>query len=140
MVTLALGLATITFAQQTLQKQNWEQRKIEMQQKQQEHLDKMQKDLNLSADQIKKIKVLQDKRFAEMETQRAKKMDDRKQKIQEMQAKKVAHDAEMKNILTPEQYQKWEKQREERMKERREINKDKSRNNNLCQISQVHQN
>ena len=47
-----------------------------------------------------------------------------------MQAKKVAHDAEMKNILTPEQYQKWEKQREERMKERREINKDKSRNNN----------
>ena len=75
MVTLALGLATITFAQQTLQKQNWEQRKIEMQQKQQEHLDKMQKDLNLSADQIKKIKVLQDKRFAEMETQRAKKME-----------------------------------------------------------------
>ena len=53
-VTLALGLATITFAQQTpqKQKQDWEQRKVEMQKKQQEHLDKMQKDLNLSAEPV----------------------------------------------------------------------------------------
>ena len=80
-VTLALGLATITFAQQTPQKQNWEQRKAEMQQKQQENLDKMQKDLNLSADQVKKVKALQDKHFAEMESQRAAKVEQKKQKM-----------------------------------------------------------
>lgn len=127
-VTLALGLATITFAQQTPQKQNWEQRKAEMQQKQQAHLDKMQKDLNLSEDQVKKVKALQDKRFAEMENQRAAKIEQKKQKMQEMKAKKESHEAEMKNILTPEQYKKWETQRDEKMKERREMMKEKRGN------------
>jgi Ni/Co efflux regulator RcnB len=58
-LTLALGVATITFAQQMDRpaKMDPEQRKAEMQKKQQEHLDKMSKDLNLSQDQVKKSKI-----------------------------------------------------------------------------------
>ena len=68
-LTLALGVATITFAQQMDRpaKMDPEQRKAEMQKKQQEHLDKMSKDLNLSQDQVKKIKDLQDKQMADMQ-------------------------------------------------------------------------
>ena len=57
-LTLALGVATITFAQQMDRpaKMDPEQRKAEMQKKQQEHLDKMSKELNISKDQEKKIK------------------------------------------------------------------------------------
>jgi vacuolar-type H+-ATPase subunit E/Vma4 len=35
-----------------------DQRKAEMQKRQQEHLDKMSKDLNLSSEQVKKVKAL----------------------------------------------------------------------------------
>lgn len=117
-ITLALGLVAFTFAQQN--NQNKEQRKEALQQKQQEHLDKMQKDLNLSADQLKQIKTLQDKNIEEMQALRAQRMEARKMKLQEMKAKKDAHEAEMKKILSPDQFQKWQKQRDEDWSERKE--------------------
>ena len=38
-----------------------------------------------------------------------------------MQKKREAHDAEMKKILTPEQYQKWDAERKAKMEKRNEI-------------------
>ncbi len=104
-MALSLMIATATFAQEQPKMEksypNQEQRK----QKQQEHLDKMQKDLNLSPEQVQKIKAMQDEHFSEMET------------------KKKDHDAEMKNILTPDQYQKWKKQKEEMMEGKKGMHK-----------------
>ena len=43
-----------------------------------------------------------------------------------MQAKRDAHDAEMKKILSPEQYDKWQKQRLENMQKQRDAWKNKA--------------
>ena len=127
-LTLALGVATITFAQQMDRpaKMDPEQRKAEMQKKQQEHLDKMSKDLNLSKDQVKKIKDLQDKQMADMQKNMQQRDVDRKAKMDEMKKKQDAHAAEMKKILTPEQYDKWQKQRLENMQKQRDAWKNKA--------------
>ena len=116
-LTLALGVATITFAQQMDRpaKMDPEQRKAEMQKKQQEHLDKMSKDLNLSQDQVKKIKDLQDKQMADMQKNMQQREVERKAKMEEMKKKQDAHAAEMKKILTPEQYQKWDADKKAKM-------------------------
>ena len=127
-LTLALGIATITFAQQgnpEMKKQNWEDRKVQMQEKQQKHLEKMKQDLNLSEAQVKQIKDLQDKEFADREANFKQKEAMRAEKMKEMKAKRDAHNAEMKKILSPEQYQKWEKQRDEKMQERKEMMKER---------------
>ena len=126
-LTLALGVATITFAQQMDRpaKMDPEQRKVEMQKRQQEHLDKMSKDLNLSKDQVKKIKDLQDKQMADMQKNMQQRDVDRKAKMDEMKKKQDAHAAEMKKILTPEQYQKWDADKKAKMEKRREMMKDR---------------
>ena len=127
-LTLALGIATITFAQQgnpEMKKQNWEDRKVQMQEKQQKHLEKMKQDLNLSEAQVKQIKTLQDKEFADREANFKQKEAMRAEKMKEMKAKRDAHNVEMKKILSPEQYQKWEKQRDEKMQERKEMMKER---------------
>ncbi len=129
-LTLALGIATITFAQQSGMekpgKMDPEQRKAEMQKRQQEHLDKMSKDLNLSSEQVKKVKALQDKQISEMQANMEKNKEARKAKMAEMQKKREAHDAEMKKILTPEQYQKWDADRKVKMEKRKEMMKDRA--------------
>lgn len=129
-LTVAFGFAALTFAQQQqanpeMKKQNWEDRKVKMQEKQQNHLEKMQKDLNLSEQQVKQIKDLQNKEFADREANFKQKEAMRAEKMKEMKAKKDTHDAEMKKILTPEQYQKWEKQRDENMQKRKEMMKER---------------
>ena len=129
-LTLALGIATITFAQQSGMgkpgKMDPEQRKAAMQQKQQEHLDKMAKDLNLSPEQVTKVKALQDKQMSEMQANMEKNKEARNVKMAEMQKKREAHDAEMKKILSPEQYDKWQKQRLENMQKQRDAWKNKA--------------
>jgi predicted AAA+ superfamily ATPase len=93
--------------------------------KQQEHLDKMSKDLNLSKDQVKKIKDLQDKQMADMQKNMQQREVERKANMEEMKKKQDAHAAEMKKILTPEQYQKWDADKKAKMEKRREMMKDR---------------
>ena len=50
---------------------------------------------------------------------------DRKAKMDEMKKKQDAHTAEMKKILTPEQYQKWDADKKAKMEKRREMMKDR---------------
>lgn len=89
------------------------------QQKEQENLAQMQKDLNLNQGQVEKIKVLHEQRKAEMKANFDKNKDQRQAKMEEMKAKRAQMDADMKQILTPQQYDKWQADRKAKMEQRK---------------------
>lgn len=113
-------LGTFAMAQQTakiLQKDP-----AQMEQKRAEKLAKMKAELNLSDAQVSQIKALQEKKMEErkndpkLQAERKAKMEERKAKMEEMKAKKEQRNAEMKAILTPEQYKTWELKNQEKRK------------------------
>lgn len=77
------------------------------------HMAEMQKDLNLSPNQVSQIQALHNKNKADRQVMREAKM-------KEMQAKRDQNDAEMKKILSPEQYAKWQVKKTEMKKEKKE--------------------
>ncbi|MCS4305260.1 hypothetical protein [Chryseobacterium sp. BIGb0232] len=123
-----MGIGSFAMAQQTTP-QDKEARRAEMQQKmqqkEQEHLAQMQKDLNLNASQVTQVKALHEKRKAEMKADFAKNKEVRQAKMEEMKAKRAQMDADMKKILTPEQYDKWQADRKAKMEQKRMAMKDK---------------
>ena len=95
---------------------------------------KMTKDLDLNEKQAKDVRVLVTKEVEKREAKRAEMQNLKAKKRAEMkaqiEAEQVAVSADMKKILTAEQYAKWEKIRDERkenfkekMAERREKRK-----------------
>lgn len=67
-----IGMGSFAMAQQTTPQDKQAraaEMKQKMEQKQQEHLDQMQKDLNLNQSQVAQIKELHNKRKAEMKAQ-----------------------------------------------------------------------
>ncbi|SMD00982.1 hypothetical protein [Chryseobacterium sp. YR221] len=123
-----IGMGSFAMAQQTTP-QDKEARRAEMQQKrqqkEQEHLAQMQKDLNLNQSQVAQIKDLHEKRKAEMKADFEKNKDTRQAKMDEMRAKRAQMDADMKQILTPQQYDKWQADRKAKMEQRRVAMKDR---------------
>lgn len=123
-----VGMGSLAMAQQT-PPQDKEVRREEMhqkfQEKEREHLDKMQKDLNLNQSQVAQIKALHEKRKAEMKADFDKNKDRRQARMQEMKAKRERMDADMKQILTPQQYDKWQADRKAKMEQRKMAMKDK---------------
>lgn len=123
-----VGMGSLAMAQQT-PPQDKEGRRAEMhqkfQEKEREHLDKMQKDLNLNQSQVAQIKALHEKRKAEMKADFDKNKDRRQARMQEMKAKRERMDADMKQILTPQQYDKWQADRKAKMEQRKMAMKDK---------------
>lgn len=117
-----IGMGGFAMAQQTTP-QDREARRAEMQQKmqqkEQERLAQMQKDLNLNQSQVAQIKALQDKRKAEMKAEFEKNKEFRQAKMEEMKAKRAQMDADMKKILTPQQYDKWQADRNAKMEQRK---------------------
>ena len=87
----------------------------QMEQKRAEKLKMMQADLGLSDAQVAQIKALQDKKMAERKAQAPQMQAERKAKMVQWKAKKEQHMAEMRQILTPEQYKKWEAQKQTQM-------------------------
>jgi len=81
-------------------------------------VEKMKKTLDLTPEQVKKIQELQTQLAKDQEQSRAA----AKEKRQDMKAKKEAYDAQLKTILTPEQYQKY--QDNQGQGQRKEKNKD----------------
>ncbi|AIL44116.1 hypothetical protein [Elizabethkingia anophelis] len=106
---MLMGATGFAFAQQTTEpmKADRQVKRQEMMQKRQQNWDQMKKDLNLTADQENKIKALHEKNAADMKQKMAERKTDREKMKQEMKAKKERNDAEMKKILSPEQYAKW---------------------------------
>lgn len=86
-----------------------------MQMKKQQHLAQMKEELGLSQDQMLKIEAMHNKHRAERKVQMDKSREVMKQNIEQMKAKKEARNAEMKAILTPEQYAKWQEGRAAKM-------------------------
>ncbi len=102
-----VGLGTFAMAQETpssTTKMNEGDMKQNMEMRQQKQLDKMKADLNLNDDQVMKIKAMQQERQSKMAAYRDAKM----------QNAKDAKD-KMKQILTPEQYAKWENNMKDKM-------------------------
>ena len=134
---LVVSLSSV--AQQRRERPNRDQmEKLTPEQRQEKHLNKLTTDLNLNAKQqeeVKKLLAEQSAKAAEFKAKREAKREakkdeqllasakERKEMAQKMKAEKEANDAKMKSILTPEQYTKWENDREirkEKMLEKRE--------------------
>lgn len=119
-VLLAVG--TFAMAQnQKMQKMD----PAQMEQKRADHMKQMQAELNLSDAQVTKIKALQDRRMAERKKNAPQMQAERKAKMEQMKAKRDQNNAEMKQILTPEQYQKWETSKKGKMQKRGQMMKSK---------------
>ena len=99
-------IGTFAIAQQAPQMQKKDP--AQMEQKRAEKLKEMKAELNLTDSQVAQIKSLQDKKMAERKQNAPKIQAERKAKMEVMKAKREQYQAEMKQILSPEQYQKWQ--------------------------------
>ena len=119
-----VAIGTFAMAQQNSQMKDMKMKDpAKMEQRRADHIEKMQSELNLSTAQVAQIKALQDKKMAERKASAPQMQAERKAKMEQMKAKNEQWNAEMKQILTPEQYTKWENDREirkEKMLEKRE--------------------
>ena len=121
MKKLVLGVAFLTLGTFAMAQQNQRMQKMDpakMEQKRAENMKQMQTDLNLNDAQVNKIKALQDQRMAERKENAPQMQAQRKARMEKMQVKRDQHQAEMKQILTPEQYQKWESMRKNKMQQK----------------------
>lgn len=116
--SLAIFGATFAMAQQTPRQMD-PAKKQEMQAKKQAHLDAMKKDLNLTSAQVNQLKAITDKHQAQREKERMEMQQLRKQKMEAGKMQKQQMDDEIRKILTPEQYQKWQLKKKENMQNRR---------------------
>ena len=115
-IVLSAAFAIIgTFAMAQQAPQMHKKDPAQMEQKRAEKLQEMKAELNLSDAQVAKIKSLQDQKMAERKQNTTKIEAARKARMEQMKAKKEQYNAEMKQILTPEQYQKWQTKQKERM-------------------------
>ena len=80
----------------------------------------MTKQLDLTADQQVKIKEINLKFSQQMAAQRDQAGGDRQQNMEKMKAQMDARDAEIKQVLTPEQFEKWQTKRNEMRQQGRE--------------------
>lgn len=78
----------------------------------------MLKDLNLTADQQTKVEALYKAQREKMDAARSANGDDRTKNREAMQAMQADTETQLKGILTPEQYTKYEAKRAEMMKNR----------------------
>lgn len=127
-----MGFGSFAIAQVTpAQQEKMQQRKVEMvrnqEQKRAQHLAEMQKELNLTQSQLNQIHAIQEKHQAERKAAMKKNQEMRKQKMEGMKQKMQQMDNEMRKILTPEQYTKWQAKKQQKMQDR----KDKMKKNKM---------
>ena len=116
-----LVVGTLATAQQTMSKMQ-KKGPAQMEQKREDHMKKMQMDLGLSNTQVSQIQALQNKKMAEREAKRnsPEMRADRKAQMDMMKTKRDQWNSEMRTILTPDQYKKWEAHNQEKMEHRKE--------------------
>ncbi|HNP32214.1 MAG TPA: hypothetical protein PKN96_02850 [Flavobacterium sp.] len=124
-IVAALLVVGITAFAQEKKERKFDGDKLTKEEKVDLQVKRMTKDLNLNEEQTKQVQALVAKEVDKREAKRAemqqKKAQEKDKMRAEMEANQSAFSAEVKKILTPEQYAKWEKTREERkekMKER----------------------
>jgi Spy/CpxP family protein refolding chaperone len=114
-----LAVGTFAFAQQNGQTMKKDQQTME--QRQADHFKKMQTELNLTETQVAQLKTLHEKRMAERKMEAPQRQAERKAKMEKMKAKRAEHQAEMKKILSPDQYQKWMASNQQKMQKKRQM-------------------
>lgn len=102
-----VAVGSFLMAQQTERKVA---NKAEMQQKHEAKLQEMKQQLNLSDAQVAQIRALKDKQKAD----NAKAQD-------KVQSGRQQSEADMKNILTPEQYTKWQTLKADKVQQKRKF-------------------
>lgn len=121
---LVVGLST--FAQERKQRPNrsnseTSNEKLTPEQRSEKHLKKLTTDLNLNEKQQEQVGKIITEQGAKREAFRANKKAEREAMKGKMEEERAAMDAKMKTILTPEQFEKWNANKEkmkEKMKER----------------------
>lgn len=111
-----VAVGTFSMAQQTPMTQKKDP--AQMEQKREEKLKEMKTELQLSDAQVAKIKELQDRKMAERKQAVPQIKAERKARMEKMKAKRDEMNAEMRQILTPAQYDKWEANKKAKMQER----------------------
>lgn len=119
-----VGFSTFALAQQTQNAQAQDNTRQDWSKMQNHHVNKMQQELGLSDAQVAQLKALHEKRKTQMHADKGNK----DQMKADRKAWKDQNDADMKAILTPEQYTKWQNNRAEKMKNRMEMRKNKMDN------------
>lgn len=121
---IALLVVGITTFAQGKKERRFNGDKLTKEQKVDFQVKRMTKDLALNEKQAKEIEVLVAKEVDKREAKRAKMKEEKAQERNEMRAEMEANQAEMraemKKILTPEQFSKWEKNREEKKEKMKE--------------------
>ncbi len=137
-IVAALLVVGITAFAQEKEGRRAGREKLTSEQKVDLQVKKLTKDLNLNEKQAKDVRVLVTKEVAKREAKRAEMQELKTKKREEMKAQREAEQAavsaDMKKILTAEQYTKWEKNREERkesIKEKMAERKEKRKEKNL---------
>lgn len=123
-----IGWGSVAMAQQVTPQDRTGKRaemREKMQQREQDHLAQMQKDLKLNEGQVAQIKALHDKQKAGMKADFEKNKEMRQARMKDMKARRAQMDADMKRILTPQQYDQWQAERKEKMEQRRMAMKDR---------------
>lgn len=110
-------IGTFAMAQQTQMKHH--KNPAQMEQKRQDHMREMEKELKLSKTQVAQLQALHDRQMAERKQMRTATEAQRKARVEQMKAKREGMSTEMRQILTPEQYQRWETMRKEKMQDKR---------------------
>ena len=88
--------------------------------KAQQHLAEMQKELQLNATQMDQLRALHEKRRTENKIMMEQNKDMRKKMSENRKEKMKQREAEMKAILTPQQFEKWQTQRQEKRQQMKE--------------------
>ncbi len=83
------------------------------------HMAQMKQELNLSDAQVAQINAMHERRKAERLTKPVESMEQRQAKSSEMKQKMQQKDAEMRKILSAEQYEKWNANRKAKMEQRK---------------------
>jgi periplasmic protein CpxP/Spy len=139
-ITALLVVGLSTFAQEKKQLRA-EKDNLTSEQKVEAQLKKLATDLTLNENQVKAIRIIMEREAEKREAKKAeftalreKKMEERKAMMEErkakMQEEQAKVSAEMKKILTTDQFNKWEKTKDERqtkMKEKMSERREKKR-------------
>lgn len=84
------------------------------------HHKQMMADLGITQEQGQKLRTINETMKGKMQAIRTDNSLTKEQKRAQVQALNEAHDAEVKTILTPEQFAKWSAARQERLAERKD--------------------
>ncbi|MDR0230746.1 MAG: DUF4890 domain-containing protein [Dysgonamonadaceae bacterium] len=90
----------------------------------------MTKQLDLTEDQQAKIKEINLKHFQERPNHQRQVREERRQNRENMRSQMTARDAELKEVLTPEQYEKWQEKKQETREDQAKGTKNSSKKAN----------